>query len=247
MIRYIFLIITVLRFNLFDVFAQTEFSVCLYDNQRSRPIPVTIYKPSVISDNTKPVIFNHGYDGNKNINSNETYAYLTRFLSAQGYYVISIQHDLPNDELLSMQEPFMSSRMPFWKKGEANILFTISEFKKLIPDMDWESLILIGHSNGGDMVMLTATEYPSIANRVISLDNRRMIIPRTGHPQIMTLRGCDYPADNGVLPTKEEQDRYNIRVVYLDGISHSDMGENGTKMQHDRINQYIELFISKQE
>lgn len=245
MIRYILLFISVIVFNLFDAFAQTEFSVCLYDNLRNRPIPVMIYKPSVINDDTRPVIFNHGYDGNKNIHSNETYTYLTRFLAAKGHYVISIQHDLPSDELLSMQEPFMNSRMPSWRKGEANILFVVSEFKKLMPDMDWESLILIGHSNGGDIVMLMVAEHPNIVNKAISLDNRRMLIPRISHPKILTLRGCDYPADNGVLPTKEEQDRYNIMVVYLDRISHGNMGENGTKMQHDKINQYIEFFINQ--
>lgn len=29
-----------------------------------------------------------------------------------------------------------------------------------------------------------------------------MIIPRTDQPKIMTLRSCDYSANNGVLPLK---------------------------------------------
>ena len=226
-----------------EIVAQTEFSTCFYDKGRNRPIPVTVYAPNAMDSNAIPVIFNHGYDGCKKIDSNKDYGYLTDFLSSKGYYVISIQHDLPDDEPLAMNEPFMESRMPFWKKGVDNIRFVVEEFQKLMPDLDWKSLALIGHSNGGDMVMLAATEYPDLADKVISLDHRRMIIPRTAQPKIMTLRGYDYPADNGVLPSKSEQKRYHIIVVDLDGIGHSDMCKNGTSEQHDRINRQIYDFI----
>ena len=38
------------------------------------------------------------------------------------------------------------------------------------------------------------------------MDHRRMIMPRTRNPRLYTLRGCDYDADSGVLPTEKEQD-----------------------------------------
>lgn len=166
-----------------------------------------------MNSNTVPVVFNHGYDGCKKIDSNKDYEYLTVFLSSKGYYIISLQHDLPTNELLAMNEPFMESRMPFWKKGVNNIRFVVSEFQKLMPDLNRKSLVLIGHSNGGDRVMLAATEYPNLADKIISLDHRRMIIPRTAQPKIMTLRGCDYLADDGVLPSKSEQEQYNIVLL----------------------------------
>lgn len=243
MLKYLITLLAAIAIFPLETVAQTEFSTCFYDNNRNRPIPVTIYAPKMMNGNTVPVIFNHGYDGCKKINSNQDYGYLAEFLSSKGYYVISIQHDLPTDELLAMNEPFMESRMPFWKKGVDNIRFVVSVFRKLMPVLEWKSLVLIGHSNGGDMVMLAATEYPNLADKVISLDHRRMIIPRTAQPKIMTLRGCDYPADNGVLPSKSEQERYNIVVVDLDGIGHSDMCKNGTSEQHDRINKQIYDFI----
>ncbi len=243
MIKYVPLIIIAVMFNRVDVFAQTEFSTCFYDTNRNRPIPVTVYTPKTMDGSIVPVIFNHGYDECKKIDSNKDYEYLTKFLSSKGYYVISIQHDLPTDELLAMNEPFMESRMPFWKKGVSNIRFVVLEFQKLMPDLNWKSLVLIGHSNGGDMVMLAATEYPNLADKVITLDHRRMVIPRTAQPKIMTLRGCDYPADNGVLPSKSEQKLYNIAVIDLDGIGHSNMCKNGTSEQHGRINQYVYDFI----
>lgn len=226
-----------------EIAAQTEFSTCFYDMDRNRPIPVTVYTPDAMDCNTIPVIFNHGYDGCKKIDSNQDYEYLTEFLSSKGYYVISIQHDLPDDELLAMKEPFMELRMPFWKKGIDNIRFVVSEFHKLMSGLDWKSLVLIGHSNGGDMVMLAATEYPDLADKVISLDHRRILIPRTSRPKMMTLRGCDYPADDGVLPSNTEQEQYNIIVVNMNGISHSDMCKNGTAEQHDKINKLIYHFL----
>lgn len=224
-------------------YAQKEFTTCLYDSARNRVLPIAIYQPLKENSRTNVVIFNHGYDGNKNSKSNQTYAYLNRFLSEKGFYVISIQHELSDDPLLAMEGDLMNTRMPNWKRGEENILFTIREFKKLKPALRWNELILIGHSNGGDMTMLVAAEYPELISKAISMDHRRMLMPRTKKPQLYTLRGCDYEADKGVLPDKQEQEKFQTTVLKLDGITHSNMGENGTKEQHDLINQCIYEFV----
>ena len=226
-----------------QIFAQEEFTTCLYDSSRDRIIPIVIYKPQKESSKTKVVVFNHGYDGNKNIKSNQSYAYLNSFLAQKGFYVISIQHELPDDPLLAMNGEFMKTRMPNWKRGEENIIFTIRELKKLKPLLQWNELVMIGHSNGGDMTMLTATEHPELVSKAISMDHRRMTMPKVKTPKIYTLRGCDYNADNGVLPNEQEQKEFNITVVKLDKITHSDMGENGTEEQHDLIKQIIYKFI----
>lgn len=196
--------ILLLLLSLAEVYAQTEFTTSLFDSRRNRIVPVAVYRPKKESARTGVIIFNHGYDGNKNDKSNQSYSYLTRFLAEKGYYVISIQHELSDDPLLAMEGNFMETRMPNWKRGEENILFTIREFKKLKPNLQWEKLCVIGHSNGGDITMLTATNHPELIMKAISMDHRRMIIPRTQKPRIYTLRGCDYDADPGVLPTSEE-------------------------------------------
>lgn len=59
----------------------------------------------------------------------------------------------------------------------------------------------------------------------------------------MTLRGCDYLADNGVLFSKSEQERYYIVLVDLDGIGHGNVYKNGISEQHDRINKPVYDFI----
>lgn len=206
-------------------------------------IPVAVYFPSKETEQTKVVIFNHGYDQNKNIESNRSYSYLTSYLAGKGFYVISIQHELPTDPLLAMEGVFMETRMPNWQRGKDNILFVVNEFRKLKPSLRWDQLIMIGHSNGGDMAMLFATEYPDKVSTLISMDHRRMIIPRNEKLQVLTLRGCDFDADPGVLPTEDEQGKYHIKVIRLNGITHSDMGQNGTKEQHDLINKYIYEFL----
>ena len=208
--------ILLLLLSLAEVYAQTEFTTSLFDSRRNRIVPVAVYRPKKESARTGVIIFNHGYDGNKNDKSNQSYSYLTRFLAEKGYYVISIQHELSDDPLLAMEGNFMETRMPNWKRGEENILFTIREFKKLKPNLQWEKLCVIGHSNGGDITMLTATNHPELIMKAISMDHRRMIIPRTQKPRIYTLRGCDYDADPGVLPTSEEQQKFRIEVVRLD-------------------------------
>ena len=133
------IIVFVLLLSTFSCFSQTEFATCLFDGARNRVIPIAVYQPHKVNSKTKVVIFNHGYDGNKNSKSNQTYAYLTRFLSQKGFYVISIQHELPNDPLLAMEGDFMQTRMPNWERGVANIYFTIQEFKKLKPQLDWDT------------------------------------------------------------------------------------------------------------
>ena len=159
--------------------------------------------------------------------------------------MISIQHELSDDPLLAMEGDFMQTRMPNWERGTDNILFTIQEFKNLKPQLNWRELILIGHSNGGDMTMLFATKYPQLISKAISMDHRRMIMPRTLKPRLYTLRGCDYEADAGVLPTGQEQEQFRMKVVKLDGVTHSNMGENGTAEQHDLINQHICKFLTE--
>lgn len=213
--------------------------MCLFDTTRNRKVPVTVYAPKEAGPKTKVVIFSHGYDGNKNKKSNQAYSYLTRFLSGKGFYVISIQHELPDDPPLAMSGDFMQTRRLNWECGVENILFTLNEFKKLKPRLNWNGLTLIGHSNGGDMTMLFASEYPGLIKKAVSLDHRRMKMPRCEAPRIYTLRGCDYKAEEGVIPTPEEQEKYHIVVLRLDGIGHGDMDNKGSEGQHEKIRRYV--------
>lgn len=224
------------------VVGQSEYSVNLYDANRKRVIPVTVYQPQKVGKHTPVIIFNHGY-GQNDPDSYKAYSSLTIPLAMKGYYVISIQHELPDDPPLAMTGDFMETRMSSWETGVENILFTIAEFKKLNAGLNWKKLAIVGHSNGGDMAMLLATKYSEVMHKAISLDHRRMKMPRCNRPKLYTLRGSDYEVDKNVIPSITEQQKYDITVVKLDGIKHGDMDNKGTKEQHDRMLLYIYGFL----
>lgn len=240
--KYRYLLFLYSLFGSVQLFAQAEFIVKLYDSQRERIVPVVIYEPKHINKKTSVVVFNHGYGQNAG-DSFQTYSCLTKPLSEKGYYVISIQHELPDDAPLAMTGEFMKTRLSNWERGVENIVFTIEQFKRLKPELNWNNLSVIGHSNGGDMAMLLVTKHPQIARKVISLDHRRMIMPRCDTPKIYTLRGSDYEADKNVIPTMDEQQKHGITVIKLNGVKHSDMDNKGTEEQHKIIINYILDFL----
>ncbi|SDY85530.1 Chlorophyllase enzyme [Flavobacterium aquidurense] len=220
-------------------------SLQLFDKSRNRVIPVALYYPEINKKINKQqvIIFSHGYGENKG-GDNRIYSYLTENLASKGYFVISIQHELPTDELLAMDGDLKITRRPNWERGVENILFVINEFKKTKPELDFKHLTLIGHSNGGDMTALFATEHPKLVYRIITMDNRRMPLPRVSHPQVYTLRSSNYPADENVLPTEEEKKKYGI-TVQPTPIEHRDMDNDATIEQRKIINNYIEEYLSR--
>ncbi len=242
MIRNILaILIMLLPLNLFSQ-TVTEYTVDLYDESRERSIPLAIYSPSQNSTKCKVVIMNHGYDRNRG-GAYKDYSTITRKLASKGYFVISIQHELVDDALLAMEGSLYETRMPNWQRGVQNIYFTITEFKELRPDLDWEDVSLIGHSNGGDMAMLFAKEHPQYIKRVISLDHRRMPIPLNNALKLYSLRGCDFEADEGVLPSVEDQQKYSIKIVKFDDIKHGDMDDKGSPAQLERINNFLLQYL----
>jgi predicted peptidase len=220
-------------------------SLELFDKSRNRQIPVALYYPKANTKINKQqvIIFSHGYGENKG-GDNKIYSYLTENLASKGYFVISIQHELPTDDLLVMEGNLRITRKPNWERGCENILFVINEFKKTNPELDFKHLTLIGHSNGGDMTALFATEYPKLVYKIITMDNRRMPLPRVSQPQVYTLRSSNYPADEYVLPTEKEQKKYGI-TVQPTSIEHRDMDNDATIEQRKTINTYIEEYLNK--
>ncbi|KFF04237.1 alpha/beta hydrolase family protein [Flavobacterium reichenbachii] len=220
-------------------------SVELFDKSRNRKIPAALYyaKTDQKIKNQQIIIFSHGYGENKG-GDNKIYSYLTENLASKGYYVISIQHELPTDDLLAMEGDLKVTRMPNWERGVENILFVLNEFKKTNPDLDFKHLALIGHSNGGDMTALFATKYPDLVNKIITMDNRRMPLPRVHKPKIYSLRSINYNADEGVLPNQKEQEKYGITVQYT-LIKHSDMDNDATSEERKVLINSIEKYLKE--
>lgn len=213
-----------------------------YDASRERKIPLLIYRPAV----KKPgvVLFSHGYGANKG-GDYLAYSYLTEFLAAEGYFVASIQHELPTDSLIPMQGVPQVVRRPFWERGADNILFVLNELKKSKFSLDFDQVTLIGHSNGGDMTALFPQKYPGLVHKIITLDNRRMALPRTMSPRVYSLRSSDQPADTGVLPEEAEQKKYGMTIITLPDTKHNDMDDNANPVQRKEITDYLRRFMKE--
>jgi predicted dienelactone hydrolase len=218
----------------------------LFDASRNRNIPVAYYSANtkVNLDNQPVVIFSHGYNENRP-GGNLSYAGFCNFLASKGFFVVSIQHELATDSLLPMTGIPQITRRSNWERGAENIKFVLNHLKSQKTNRyDFQKVSLIGHSNGGDMSMLFAHKYPDQINKVISLDNRRMLLPRTKSPQVYSLRSSDQPADEGVLPTEEEMKEFNITEIKLPNTIHNHMDDEGTQEQIDEINRYLLAFLT---
>jgi acetyl esterase/lipase len=96
----------------------------LFDSSRNRKIPVVIYQPKT-AQNLAPsyfVVISHGYGFNKG-NPYLGYSFIAENLAKKGCFVVSVQHELPSDDLLAMEGDLRATRKPNWEKGVQNILF----------------------------------------------------------------------------------------------------------------------------
>ena len=214
-------------------------TLSLVDPARNRSVPVVTY-----TDATQRIrgprlaIISHAYGG-----KNTDYGFIANYLATHGYYVASIQHEIPGDEPLPKTGNPYETRKPSWERGVQNILFVIAELKKRRNDLDVANLLLVGHSHGGDTSMLFAQEHPDLVHTVISLDNRRMPFPRTSKPRLFSLRSSDQPADDGVLPSPEEQTKFGIKVTKLPATIHNDMWDGASAEQKEEMIRYIDEFL----
>ena len=215
------------------------------DSGRNRISPYALYSPVVkepVKDSIRLVIFSHGYGANYSRNY-LNYSYLTKRLARSGFWTLSIQHELLGDPLIPKEGIIQVVRMPFWVRGEENILFVLKDFKKKFPELKISSVDLIGHSNGGDMSILTAKDHPELIRKVITLDHLRMPVPRVSKPQFSSLRSTDKVADSLVIPSKEDCSKYGIQIIQLKKITHNEMNDEGSRKQKKQINQYIQKIL----
>ncbi len=215
-----------------------------YDKTRNRILPVTVYVSRSPLKETKShplpvVIINHGY-GVKNTE----YSFLAKLLAARGYYVASIQHDLKTDPPLARTGDLFVRRKPLWKRGVLNILFVMHALHRVEPNLDLNKVILIGHSNGGDIAMLFAKEHPQLVQKLISLDSLRMPFPLSGSSPILSLRANDTQADKGVLPDKMKAKHLGIEIIKLENAKHIDLCDRGSRETQQKINQLIAQFLN---
>jgi pimeloyl-ACP methyl ester carboxylesterase len=222
--------------------------VMLFDAARGRPIAVDV---AVRRDTEMqaeaglrvlPVaIVNHG-----NTVRNTEYSFLANVLALRGYLVLSIQHDLPSDApLVTRVGELYVGRLPVYERGVANILFTVEEMKKRMVYADFDKLLLVGHSNGGDISMFFAKQHPDRTKRVVTLDNLRVPFLTEARFKILSFRSKDpqFVPDPGVVPDDDECAKTGIQVVRT-GAQHTDMSDRGPDQVKERIQDALDRFLS---
>lgn len=215
----------------------------LVDSSRHRLIPVVAYSAAPAGQpltERKLALLNHGYGG-----QNTAYQFIARNLVAHGYYVVSIQQDLLTDTPMPLTGDIYQGRYPFWERGVQTLLFVRQAMYQRHPLFNHRHLLLVGHSNGGDIAMLFAQEHPMLVEKVISLDNRRVPLPRRHQPQVLSLRSSDQVADPGVLPTPIEQAKLGTLIITLPATIHNDMWDGATALQKQEMNKWISAFLEK--
>jgi len=218
-------------------------SIRLADTKRARDVPVSIYfpekeQPCLAQASCPVVLLSPGYGV-----PHTGYAFIADALTSNGYLVVAIQQDLSSDPPLARHGDLIAARTPAWERGVENLLFVQSELSRLHPGYAWSALTVIGHSNGGDISSLALRRHPDFARTLITLDNRRAPLPREANLRVLSIRGSDFPADPGVLPTAKEQSDTGACIVQIPNSRHDDMLDSGPVALRSRIVNIIVGFL----
>ncbi len=211
----------------------------MFDGGRQRPVSVRLYGRDIAGRRKPLAIISHGYGGH-----NDDYSFLASHLVARGYLVASIEHlDRPGDPPMASEGDLAKLRRPVWQIGADSISFVIAELTRQGLSNPAGGAVIIGHSNGGDMTMLFAAEHPEQVRIALSLDNRRMVLPRVRKPKICSLRSTDQSADPRVLPSSAEQAALGISVVAVP-VRHADMSDAASTDQKAAMLKAVDRCIS---
>ena len=206
-------------------------------------IPVDIHAPANLRDCThsKPcpvAILSPGYGL-----SGSDYSFVTDRLNAKGYLVVSLK-DSAGGVVLDRDAPVSPQVQAMARVASRSISTVIEESAVRYPQFDWRHLLLIGHSLGGDSSAQFAADNPTRVSGFISLDSRRVALPRSSGIHVLTIRASDTTADPGVLPNEEERSRYGTCVVHIEGSRHNDMQDGGSEQLKGRIASAIDTFLA---
>ena len=171
---------------------------------------------------------------------------MANVLASRGYLVASIQQDLPSDPpLMTVEgEPYVGRRAVY-EKGEANILFVIGALKKKDPDADYDHLMMVGHSNGGDTAMYFAKHHPELVSKVVTLDNLRVPFVTSDKMKILSFRSNDpnFKTDPGVLPSAKQAIKDGIDIIKTP-FQHTQMSDRGPDSVKEKIEVALDHFLN---
>jgi pimeloyl-ACP methyl ester carboxylesterase len=206
-------------------------------------VPVDIHAPASDQACTHvkpcPVAFlspGYGFSGSD-------YSFVTNHLNGMGYLVVALQ-DSAGGAKLDLNAPVSKQIQAMARVASQSISTAIVETAARYPQFDWQHLLLVGHSLGGDSSAQFAADNAHRVSGLISLDSRRVALPRSAGIRVLTIRASDTTADPGVLPNEEERSRYGTCVVRIEGSRHYDMQDAGSEQLKARITSAIGTFLA---
>lgn len=221
------------------------------DEQRNRDIPIEIAYPVESKRCTVklkcPVAFvSAGYGI-----SHLQYSFISKLLNEKGYLVVSIGHELPSDPPLSVTGDLYKTRTENWSRGAATIDFLQQKLSHRFQAFDFDRLLLIGHSNGGDISAWLANDLVNASSvqdnvyihSIITLDHRRVPLPKTKNIRILSIRASDFQADKGVLHSENEQEIFNSCIVNIPNAKHNDIADFGPGWLKKEISLLINHYL----
>ena len=236
------------------------FEFNLFDQSRSRTIPVLAYTPENMQGILPVIIFNPGYQEQKdlsrpdNILAYKKWTYLAEYFTNKGYAFIAIQHDMLGDtDGIENIDPKLSqaeARKHLWIRGEKNIFFVIDELKQQFPEFNFDKFIISGHSNGGDIAKFFANNHEEAISSVIVFDGRRCPIRAGSKQRLLIFEATDTSTDIGVIPDEGTQDnpkRANLEWIIIkpkDAFHTSYRGDLISEALKDKVLKAIEFFLN---
>jgi len=220
--------------------------ITIIDKSRDREIPTIVYLPAT-GDNCSPdnlckvAMLSSGYGI-----LNTEYSFIAVTLNRMGFLVAAVQHELPNDPELSSTQPYITTRMSNWSRGVENLRVAREQLKLQYAEYNWNRLLLIGHSNGGDISSLYARDNEQLVSNLVTIDHRRMPLPLNRSTKVLSIRGSDFEADLGVLPSALDQEKYDVELVEIPGARHDNMYDGGSAELKAKIINLIESFLDSE-
>ncbi|WP_211183368.1 alpha/beta hydrolase [Thalassotalea sp. Y01] len=213
------------------------------DGKRGRVIPVELTLPvqpeQCQANNKCPVVLlSAGYGMAHN-----QYSFLATWFSQQGYLSVAVGHELVGDPPLSVTGKLYKTRSENWIRGAETLDVVRTQLSGQLSNYNFDELLLVGHSNGGDISAWRIKQSTQHISGIITLDHRRVPLPRNSDIKTLSIRASDFAADQGVLPTRDEQLRDGSCVITIADAKHNDMWDGGAEQLKADIIAIIKAFL----
>lgn len=182
----------------------------LFDSDRHRKVPTSLYLPLSYNGLLPVVIFGPGYQSQEDLlcekQAYKRYEYLAQYFTKRGFAFISIQHDIEGDtDGLETIDPNVlqhDARKHLYERGVKNILFVLKNLLDL--PIRFDNFIVAGHSNGGDIAKYFANNNPELVSDIIVFDARRCKLEKP--VRLLMFEADDTETDSGILPIPNKSD-----------------------------------------